>query len=659
MTGSVGLRVACLAAAVALGAGVAAAKPLAKELRAEASALPRLAHHRQWFTDPEGRVVMIHGGNVTLPELDGSGALKGGQRWSADTPRRMAEQGFNGVRLVVFFDKIMPRPGQVDPAYLERIAKTVEAYRAAGVYTLIDFHQDQYGPKVGVRGLPDWATFSDGHERIPGMQFPMGYFKDPAVQRAFDNFWSNRPVPGAGRGVQDLYVEGLAAVARRFANEPAAFGIDVMNEPSPGTPCSQPDPVQAHCPELERSLLGPFYDKAGKAISAVARDTMVFVEPFMLQGALGLPINTPMPGLVGRQGLSFHNYGPSKATRDLTNDAALQHVVRSNAAIINTEWGFTNDAAEIDGQAQDFDDRMISWLAWTRGAFEAVVDPALPDRGNGNRTALLRAYARPYPSATAGTPERLTFDPAAGVLQYRYATSSPSGRRLSGSAATEIRIPAVNYPHGYAVHVTGGRVISGANAAVLRVRNDPKAANVEIKVVRTGELPPLPPTSPEAEFRASAAPLPPIPAGPLSRDSLIGHILATPGGREVLQKHAAEVMTGLSHVHGSERMTLAGVKEFAPSVLTEPLLTAIDRDLAMLKPTPGPVVGRLSSRSLVSDLLRDAKARAILAREAPGLETSPNQGLFPQTTLRGMQPVMPDLLREEVLNRIDAALAAN
>ena len=625
--------------------------------------LERIAQTGRWFVDGQQRVVLLHGGNVSLPGF-APGEVNSGrpaQPWVSSTAASMAKEGFNGVRLVIFLAQLMPQPGKIDEAYLDRIAKAVAAYRQAGIYTLIDFHQDQYGALVGVRGMPEWAVFTGGLKRAPGIDFPMGYFKDPAVQRAFDNFWKNHSVPGTGKGVQDLYVDGLAAVAKRFRDDPAVLGIDVMNEPATGSRCASPDPAVANCPELEQELLKGFYEKASKAIAQAAPRMMIFVEPFMLQGALGIPIRTPLPAPDGRRGLSFHNYGPVKATRDRVNDAALAHVIKSNAAIINTEWGFTNDPAEVSSQAQDFDNRAISWLAWTRGPFEALVDPNLPDRGNGNRVAVLRAYARPYPSATAGTPDKLSFDPKSGTMTYSYSTRLPGGAIAGRHLRTEIRVPAIQYPHGYKLSVSGADRTSPTGSRLLTLRNRQGARQVRVVLSRIGELPPLPasvgePDKTEAALKA----LPPIPPGPLSRTSLLGHIFLTPGGREVLQKHLPEVLVGLSHVHGSEKMTLVTIREFAPQVLTEAKLAAIDHDLAQLKAIPGASAstpGALSADSLVSDLLANPRSRAILEREVPGLASWPEQSLFPQTTLRHLQAAIPDRMTAAQLQRVADALS--
>lgn len=662
----VGYRRWMLAGAITLATPLFLSTPALAEgapdaRQADAAHWERLFQKGRWFTDRSGRVVLLRGGNVSLPGATANGGPA--TPWSPQTPARMAEQGFNAVRLVIFLSELMPQPGHVDQSYLEHIADAVAAYKASGIRTLIDFHQDEFSATVGVRGFPAWAVFSDGHERLPGIEFPMGYFKDPAVQRAFDNFWANHIVPGTGRGVQDFYADALAAVAKRFRDEPAVIGIDVMNEPATGSRCSQPDPVSANCPELEQQLLRPFYEKASRAIAAAAPRMMIFVEPFMLQGALGTPINTPIVAPPGRRGYSYHNYGPVEAVRDKVNDGVLAHAIASDAAPLNTEWGFTNDPAEVAGQAADFDARILSWLAWPRGAFEALVDPSLPDRGNGDRVMVLRAYARPYPQATAGTPEALSVDAADGTMIYRYATRLPSGGAAGDALETRIAVPRINYPQGYTVEVSGAHLLSAANAPVLRLRNLPAAREVEVRLKRVGTLPPLQKGADASNLsEAALAALPPIPDAPLSRNALLGHIVATSGGRAVLDAQAPGLLTGVSQLHGWERMTLVQIQKLAGGALSDAKLAEIDAALAGLKVTPGPVRphsadSRLGIDSLTSDLLADPRARAILEREAPGLINSPQQGLFPQTRLRNLQPAMPDILTDAVLARIAKALA--
>lgn len=60
---------------------------------------------------------------------------------------------------------------------------------------------------------------------------------------------------------------------------------------------------------------------------------------------------------------------------------------------------------------------------------------------------------------------------------------------------------------------------------------------------------------------------------------------------------------------------------------------------------------------MLSDLLGDPRARAILEREVPELVNSPQIGMGSQMTLRGLQPFVPEILGEDVLERIERALA--
>lgn len=560
----------CMAGLLACACiSLAAARP--------AETLPRLDQSGRWLVDDTGRVVLIHGGNLMMPEDEAQSPKGLAQR--QETPRHLAEQGFNGVRLVLFFSRLMPRPGEIDTAYLAALQRAVDRYRQAGVHVLLDFHQDEYGPSVGIRGLPDWMVFNEG--RIPmGLPFPAGYFSDPAIQVAFDNFWKNHPVPGTGKGVQDFYMDGLQTVAERFKDDPAVFGIDVMNEPFPGSRCNQPNPLSSHCPALEQELLAPFYRRAGAAIAAVAPRLIVFVEPFMLQGALGVPIDTPSPGERIKRGLSFHQYGTLAEIRQRGNAHVMASIRKTGSVVLNTEWGFTNDPVEWTTQAGELDGLLIPWLAWARGPFGPLVDAGLPPLGNDNREATLRALARPYPRATAGTPLHLDFDSARGELRYVYSTTRPDGK-IQRDGITEIVLPPANFPSGYRVRLDAGqaRVVSPPHARVLRVKASIPAREVRVQVQRLGDLPALPALVPTAN-----------PYGFLAQGK-------KPAG-----------------------------------------------------------AGGLSSQSILGDLLNDPRARAILDREVPDLVRSPQIGMGSQMTLRTLQPFVPKMLTNEILDRIDQAL---
>ena len=188
-------QVLCNVLAGAVTIALAAAAPAWARTAAvsdvDSIAATRLAPAGRWLVDARGRIVMLRGGNVIQltgnAHRPGSGTDGGG--WQYGTPGLMAEAGFNAVRLAIFMDRVAPAPGRIDTAYLDAVAATIAAYKRQGIATLIDFHQDEFGPLVGVRGMPEWMTLTDGLKRNPALQFPNGYFNDPAVQHAFDNFW--------------------------------------------------------------------------------------------------------------------------------------------------------------------------------------------------------------------------------------------------------------------------------------------------------------------------------------------------------------------------------------------------------------------------------------------------------------------------------------
>ena len=97
---------------------------------------------------------------------------------------------------------------------------------------------------------------------------------------------------------------------------------------------------------------------------------------------------------------------------------------------------------------------------------------------------MLDALARPYAVTTNGTPTAFGYDPATGAFSYTWSTTRPDGRHAFWGS-TAIVIPARAYPQGYAVSVTGGRVVSRPCAAVLEIRPDSRAAAVEVQLRRS------------------------------------------------------------------------------------------------------------------------------------------------------------------------------
>ena len=135
------------------------------------------------IVDADGREVILRGVNVN--------ALVEYWQMRADLPTtfpltepdvdEMAQIGCNAVRLLVSWSRIEPAPGAYDETYLDEVEHAVEWFSERGIYSIIDFHQDAWGPTLAARpdeiceppnqpafgwdGAPGWATLDGGEPR--------------------------------------------------------------------------------------------------------------------------------------------------------------------------------------------------------------------------------------------------------------------------------------------------------------------------------------------------------------------------------------------------------------------------------------------------------------------------------------------------------------
>jgi endoglycosylceramidase len=442
---------------------------------AERGPVGALSGNGRWLVDAQGRVVVLHGVNEVTKRPPWHPA---GNGFGADDARFLAEHGFNVVRLGVEFVGLMPSPGAVDPAYVDAIAGIVRDLRREGIYTLLDFHQDGYGVGPGDNGFPEWMTITDD-QVDNGIGFPAYYVANPAVQRAFENFWRNREGPG-GVGIQDRFVQGLRAVVQRFARDPSVLGYELINEPWPGAdfaPCF----TAAGCPDLEQSRLAPFYRRATAAVREITRRQQVFVEPFSTSN-FGMN-GTTLPGRGSGNALATHSYGLSTAAELRVRDESLAAAERDGAPLLVTEFGATRNATTLRRLLDGFGERAVSWVFWayneeivrdrTRPAgLDALVDPA-----------AFRALVEPYPTALAGVPGPAHFDAAARAYELAYTPRRPGGGRYVPWISSVLWVPRLQYPDGYTVDVAGAAVTSRPCAERLTLRNRPAAGSVRLRIV--------------------------------------------------------------------------------------------------------------------------------------------------------------------------------
>lgn len=419
----------------------------------------------------------------------------------------LAESGLNNVRLGSLWVGVEPEQDSFDDVYLDRIDDLVTMLGRHGVTVMLDFHQDMYNEQFDGEGFPDWATHNTiaGGLSVPPTNccgFPGNYFT-PASLRAWDNLWLNR------FGLWDHYRDAWRHVAERFAGRPNVLGFDLMNEPWPGTSvatCAQP----VGCPAFEVLHMQPFYEHVIAGIREADPTGLIFWDANVITNNgtpnwIGLLRPIADPG--DNQGISFHHYcllgggftpqiPPSQdpfcsiVQKPLVLEWQRQAAERNNSAMFLTEFGATDDVAELARMAALADQAMVSWQYWHYGEWS---DPTTAgagvqglftdelDRPGSLKEAKADALIRTYPQAVAGTPVAFSFDIESPSKTFTLVFDADS----SVTAPTEIFVPVDrHYGGAYIVSVDGPAIVtSAANAPLLTLTNT-GAGTVTVRVVR-------------------------------------------------------------------------------------------------------------------------------------------------------------------------------
>ena len=167
--------------------------------------------------------------------------------------------GFNVVRLGICWDGVEPTMNNYDDNYINNIFNFISLLQSYEIYTLLDFHQDQYASEAGGWGHPNWSIWNrqelnkeENLKVIDHLAFPLVAFNKTIlyqdtekninitvpkiVSNVFEGFWENKKINGIG--VQDRYINMLMYILQKLKLRTdiknAVIGIDIMNEPFPG-----------------------------------------------------------------------------------------------------------------------------------------------------------------------------------------------------------------------------------------------------------------------------------------------------------------------------------------------------------------------------------------------------------------------------------------
>ncbi|MGW0719163.1 glycoside hydrolase family 5 protein [Streptomyces sp. NPDC002778] len=449
---------AALVCCALLGAGTAAqAHPSASAV--ETVDIPRI-------TDDRGRILTLRGWNVEDKTHRGERAL------SAITERHFGDlhrHGFNFARLLVFWDDLEPEPGRYSEDYLRRIERVLDWAHTYRIQVLIDAHQDVFGPAFGHRGIPAWATRTDGLPFTPHPEDWFSEYFEPAVQRAFTHLYEDADLR---RAQADMW----RVLAGRFARHPAVLGYDLINEPM-GELRPDEDLLTA-ATRIESEQITPMYNRLADAIRSVDQDSWIFFEPTPIVGE-GVPtalgrIDDPKavyaPHFYNTAMEAGADYDPAAGWIEAYEAAVTVYPRQYGVPVVVGEWGPLNNGLPRMGRF--YRDALVSlgrytsgWAGyvWCYGGGYCALDDTGALQPNKDLTAA------PYAAAVAGTVTAESHTPEAGAYRIRY---------RAGHGVTEIRVPA--RPGGWRVSVTGAAatptpVLAADRSGTARVHARPGA----------------------------------------------------------------------------------------------------------------------------------------------------------------------------------------
>ncbi|GKX60045.1 cellulase family glycosylhydrolase [Leminorella grimontii] len=420
-----------------------------------------MSSNRPFIYDEQGRVLILHGTNT------------GDAKWTEDgmpgktgiddyIDRHIKNYGMNVVRLLAFWARIEPQKGVYDKTYLVRLEKAVKRYTDRGMYVLIDFHQDLYGPGLDVppdpngnNGAPLWASYTDGLEPqthpLTKFDWSMQHL-DPAMMAAFKNFFNYEKYPE----LQDCLIGAQTEVARRFKDNPRVIGYDLFNEPFSG------DLSTTLSGSFQAQQLSDFYQRAIDRIRTVESNKYIFVEPQAVGPNQGLPgalrpLKDPRSG-EARLVYAPHIYtlgaptGKAYTLIDALEIAAwaknrAEEMEALNMPMAVGEIGApeTSTVAKyFDAAINKFDELNSGFMVWIDGQNTWSIEDK-----DGQPYSKVDSTVRTYPQAISGKPIKFSFDRHSGKFELAFKQDK------GVTAPTEIFVPESQYPNGWNLDIKG------------------------------------------------------------------------------------------------------------------------------------------------------------------------------------------------------------
>jgi len=143
---------------------------------------------------------------------------------TAEDVELLKSSGINMVRLLTFWNAIAPTADSIDQGYLDAYLERVQLLTDAGIYVIVDMHQDLWGEPFQPHGAPSWACPEELKEGFVWQEPWWMNYLSTQVSGCFDYFLSNEEM-------QNKFVAAWVAMAEKVSNEELVLGFDIINEP--------------------------------------------------------------------------------------------------------------------------------------------------------------------------------------------------------------------------------------------------------------------------------------------------------------------------------------------------------------------------------------------------------------------------------------------
>jgi endoglycosylceramidase len=449
--------------------------------------LSRIKASGKWFVDDTGRVILFRGINAvkkSIPWLPTDGHL---DLTNMTQLRNLKKWGFNVVRLGVMWTGLMPENNKMNQTYLDAIVSIVNSLAAHDMHVIIDLHQDMMSSRfASYDGVPLWIM-----NELPDSKFQ---FPWPLKNQTLNiSLFAAYITESCGFAFQCLYrnlgnfgdyfQQYWSIIAKKFTNNTAILGYELINEPWAGDVYANPLLL---LPGFSGRLnLMPLYDRTYDTIRRYDDETLVFYEPvtwgvMINRNYFGTGFSRPPGNDPNRTVLSWHyycwllNFNPNplkngtyslfqKILCDNIQLKASFEAVKldmmqlGNGPSFLTEFGvcafpidnktdsrlFNTEECESILNAND--KYLQSWAYWDSDFYYNVTDDV--------NYQLVNIFSRVYPMKTNGVPNLLYFNTSSKDFVYVYEIDATDLRKAS-ILPTEIFVPEHVYPFGFDVSVS-------------------------------------------------------------------------------------------------------------------------------------------------------------------------------------------------------------